>query len=380
MQIKRIIQTNLENELFKGHVVIIYGPRRIGKTTLVKQIMDSHPDQSLYLNCDEPDIRLGLSNRTSTELANLFGSKSLIVIDEAQRVKNIGLTLKLIVDNLPSIQVVATGSSSFDLSNKISEPLTGRHRDFHLHSFSIEELLQINSPIDSRRLLDHRLIYGSYPQVVTNSLDAAQTLKYIARDYLFKDVLEFQSLKNSDLLEKLLTALALQVGHQVAYTELANLLGIDKKTVENYIRILEQAFIIFRLRPFSRNLRKELTKTRKIYFWDTGIRNACLNNFNPLSLRQDTGPLWENYLISERLKFHSNHQIEKNYYFWRTWDQQEIDLVEELAGQLHCFEIKWTRPKKSAPKAWRDTYPHAPWASITTENYLDFTSPTQNHS
>lgn len=374
MKFKRKIASRIENGLFKGHVIMVYGPRRVGKTTLVKQIQDNYTGTSLYLNCDEPDIRSSLSNKSSTQLASLIGSNTLVVIDEAQRVKNIGITLKLLVDQLPNIQIIATGSSSFELSNRIHEPLTGRHRDVYLHALSTEELLREHSAVEEHRLMERRLLYGNFPQIVIDPSSAEETLRYIARDYLYKDVLEYQGIRNSDVLEKLLQALALQIGNQVSYTELASLLGIDKKTVEHYIRILEQAFVIFRLPSYSRNLRTELSKTRKIYFWDCGIRNAVLHSFQPTHLRSDLGQLWENYVVSERVKYLQNHNIQTASYFWRTYSQQEIDLVEEVDGALHGYEIKWKKQKKKAPKSWIDAYPDATWSVISPDSYIPFVS------
>jgi hypothetical protein len=372
MLIKRIITEKIINRLWKGHILNIFGPRRVGKTTLVTEIADKFPEKSLYLNCDEPDIRASLATKTSTELKSLFGGKTLVVIDEAQRVINIGLTLKLIADTMPEVQVIATGSSSFDLSNRIAEPLTGRHRDFFLHPLSTEELYDINSKREEQRLLEKRLVYGFYPQVITAPDTAEETLRYIARDYLFKDVLEYRGIKNSDKLEKLIQALALQIGNEVSFNELSTLLEMDKKTVEQYVRILEQAFVIFRLPPFFRNRRKELTKMRKIYFWDTGIRNAVIGNFLSLEVRSDIGQLWENFLISERRKFLLNQQLDPKQYFWRTYRQEEVDLIEEETEKINGYEIKWRNKRRQAPKAWIDAYPEANWNQITRENYLDF--------
>lgn len=375
MLIKRIAQTEIAKLLFAGHAIIVYGPRRAGKTTLVREIQKDFSGKSLYLNCDEPDVRVLLTNKTSTELANTIGGNTLVVIDEAQRVKNIGLTIKLIVDTYPHIQILATGSSSFDLSNAIVEPLTGRHRDFFLHGLSIEELLSIRTAQEEQRLLEQRLVYGTYPQAVTQPESAGVTLRYISQDYLYKDALEHQGLRNALVLEKLVTALALQIGQEVSYVELSGLLGIDKKTVERYIRILEQAFVVFRLPPYSKNPRKELSKTRKIFFWDNGIRNAVINNFNPLVLRSDTGFLWENYIQAERNKYLLNHSLQRASYFWRTYDMQEVDRVEENAGGLFGYEIKWKKQKKSPPGAWRTLYPAASWTTISQETYLQFLTP-----
>ncbi len=370
--IKRKIQDNIEKALFKGKVVIIYGARQVGKTTLVKEIVEKFGDDSSFYSCDEIDIRQALTDKTSTELRDFLGDKKLIIIDEAQRVKNIGITLKLLVDNFPKMQIIATGSSSFDLSNEISETLTGRKDEFYLYPFSIEELSQKYSKIEINRLLEKRMIYGMYPEAVRGGEDVVKNLKSLAQSYVYKDVLQYQNIKNPEVLVKLLQALALQIGNEVSYNELASLTGLDKNTVSNYIQILEKAFIIFRLSPFSRNLRKELKKMRKIYFYDTGIRNALISNFNSLDIRQDAGVLWENFIVSERIKCNNNNFIDTNNYFWRTWDQKEIDLIEEREGKLFGYEFKWNDKKIKPPKDWLETYDNASFEVINRDNYLDF--------
>ncbi|MCL4392577.1 ATP-binding protein [Patescibacteria group bacterium] len=303
MEYKRLIQNRIENNLFKKKAIIIYGARQVGKTTLVKKIQEKYNKNSLYLNADEPDIRYSLENKTSTEIKRIIGDNTFLIIDEAQRVNNIGLTLKLIIDNFPLVQVIATGSSSFELSNSISEPLTGRKFEFHLYPLSIEEILEKKTNIEVTRLLEDMLIFGMYLEIVSGSiLDSQIKIEEIASSYLFKDILQFQNIRNSEVLTKLLQSLALQIGSEVSYNKLASLLNIDKDTVSRYIQILEKAFIIFSLKPYRRNLRKEIGKLRKIYFYDLGIRNAIMKNFNVLSLRQYTGALWENFVISERIK------------------------------------------------------------------------------
>lgn len=372
MIINRTIQKSVENSLFKGKIVVIYGARQVGKTTLVKAILEKYPENSGYFNCDEPDIRIALSEKTSTELKAFFGNRKLIVLDEAQRVKNIGLTLKLLIDNFPKTQIIATGSSSFELSNNIAEPLTGRKYEYYLYPFSLEELKNIYSDLEMDRLLERMMILGMYPGVVTAEADAERELKELTKSYLYKDALQYQHIKNPEILEKLLQALALQIGNEVSYNELSNLVGIDKNTVASYIRILEQAFIIFRLNPFSRNLRSELKKLRKIYFYDLGVRNVLINNINPLSLRQDAGALWENFMISERLKRNNNHGIDVRSYFWRTKQQQEIDYVEETAGKLSGFEFKWKKDKIRPPKPFLEAYPESRVELINKDNYKKF--------
>lgn len=374
MLITRIIQEKVEKALFKGKIVIIYGPRQVGKTTIVKQIKEKYSDDTAYFNCDEPDIRESLTNKTSTELREFLNldRKKLIVLDEAQRVKNIGITLKLIVDNFPEIQVIATGSSSFDLANEISEPLTGRKNEFFLYPFSLEELGQIYSEIEMDRLLENRMIFGMYPEIILNKDDLEKSLKSLVQSYLYKDVLQYQNIKNPEILGKLLQALALQVGNEVSYNELAGTVGVDKNTIASYIQILEKAFIIFRLNPYSRNLRSEIKKLRKIYFYDNGVRNALINNLNPLNLRQDQGASWENFILSERVKYNNNNALDKNLYFWRTKQKQEIDFLEESNGALSAFELKWQKDKFNIPKAFSDAYPGVKVDLVNRKNYRKF--------
>ena len=372
MPIVRALQKKIENSLFKGKIIIIYGARQVGKTTLVKEIQSKYAADSVYLNCDEPDTRDALTNKTSTELKAFIGNKRLVIIDEAQRVENIGLSLKLIVDNFSDTQIIATGSSSFDLSNKIAEPLTGRKEEYYLYPFSLEELRSIYSGVETDRLLERRMIYGMYPEITQSAEEAEKKLKNLATSYAYKDILQYQNIKNSEVLEKLLKALALQIGNEVSYNELASLIGINRQTVENHVRLLEKAFIIFRLSPFSRNLRNELKKLRKIYFYDTGIRNALINNFNPLDLRSDAGSLWENFMISERIKYNNNHGVDNNMYFWRTTQKQEIDYMEEHGGALAAFEFKWKKDVFKKPKPFMDAYPGSKIELVNNNSYSKF--------
>lgn len=367
-KISRTILPLIQESLFQGKVVIIYGPRRIGKTTLVKKILSDHP-HSTYLNCDEPSIRLSLSDKNSSELKQILGPNKLIVIDEAQRVKNIGITLKLLVDTYPDMQIVATGSSSFELANQISEPLTGRAYQYMLYPLSLEELRTSNSP--PLQSLENYLIFGTYPEITTET-NQQFTIRSIANNYLYKDALAFQQLKNPSLLEKLLQSLALQIGNEVSLNELGTIVGIDKTTVERYLTILEHTFVIFRLRPLSHNPRKELSKKHKIYFWDLGIRNALINNFNPLSLRNDVGSLWENFSIAQSIIHDNNHQLNYNYYFWRTLQGQEIDLIKESQGKFQAYECKWS-PRKipKPPSNWKKFYPEASYTVLNPSNLLE---------
>lgn len=370
--INRIIQNSIEKALFTGKVVILYGARQVGKTTLVREIQKKYESNSIYLNCDEPDIRYALESKTSTEIKSFFGNNKLVILDEAQRIMNIGLTLKLVADNFPDIQVIATGSSSFELSNKIAESLTGRKYEFFLYPFSLEELKPIYSELEMDRLLEEKMIFGMYPEIILGGDEKQKKLKSLARSYAYKDILQFQNIKNPDVLEKLLQALALQIGNEVSYNELAAMVGVTKNTVENYVRILEQAFIIFRLTPFSRNLRNELKKLRKIFFYDTGIRNALINNFNPLNLRSDVGALWENFLIAERMKLLNNHEIEAKGYFWRTQQGQELDYLEDSGEKIQAVELKYKKDKFKTPKSFSDAYPDAEVKLINKSNYKDF--------
>jgi predicted AAA+ superfamily ATPase len=375
MYIPRSLEPDIKNNLFKGKVVIVYGPRQAGKTTLVKKIAAEEKKTTSYFNCDEGDIR-DLLNRadTSSQLKEIIGDNDLVILDEAQRIDNIGLKLKLLVDNFPQQQVIATGSSAFELRDKITEPLTGRNFQFVLPPFSCKELVVSWDKTEISRQLENLILYGSYPAVINSGNVASKELlaKQLAGDNLYKDVLKFFNLKGSETVRKLLAGLALQIGQEVAYEELGNLAGVDKKTAMVYVEVLEKAFIIFRLRPFSRNLRKEINKRHKIFFYDTGIRNALLNNFNSLSLRSDRGPLWENFVIAERYKWQYWAGNCLNNYFWRTYDQQEIDLIEEKSGRLRAMEIKWQKERKAAPKAWQETYPNSIWQSVNKDNFLEF--------
>ncbi len=365
----RTLLQPVRNNLFKGKAIIIYGARQVGKTTLVKEVLQQYLDRGIYFNCDEPDIRVALTNKTSTELKNLIGLHDLVIIDEAQRVTNIGLTLKLLIDTFPTIQVIATGSSSFDLANRINEPLTGRARTFILYPLALDEIA--DTPLAANRFLDRLMIYGSYPSVVQAAgVEAAETISHIANQYLYKDLLNFDFIRNTHVLDKLLKALALQLGSEVSYNELASLVEVNKQTVEQYIALFEQAFIIFRLGPFKRNLRTELGKLRKVYFYDLGIRNSLINNFNALDLRNDVGALWENFCIIERRKQNSYTGRLVNYYFWRDYQKHEIDLVEEAGGALRGYEFKWRKEKINAPSIFTKTYPQSSFTLVNSENYL----------
>ncbi len=372
--IKRELESIFKKQFFKGKVLVLYGARQTGKTTLIKELIKEFPDDSVYLNCDQPNIAAQLSNKTSEELNFLTGNKKIIFIDEAQRVENIGLSLKLLIDNYPEKQIVATGSSSFDLANKINEPLTGRKFEYHLSPFSLKELLpKYKNPLTLSAHLEQRIIYGMYPDVVENLSDTRQILFNLTTSYLYKDLFEWQQIRKPDLIIKLLKAIALQLGNEVSYYELSKILGVSKETIISYISLLEKAFVIFRLSAFNRNLRTELSKKQKIYFWDTGVRNAIINSFNPLSDRQDVGALWENFMISERLKHNENAGKYCSSYFWRTTTQQEIDYIEEYDGMLHAYEFKWNkRGKAKLPNSFNTAYPKNSFEIINRENFYGF--------
>lgn len=370
--IVRSLERLLQSRWNSGKVLIVLGPRQVGKTTLLEQLCREQGEFAFF-NGDEPDTQIRLSNVNEAQLRRLMSGHHTVFIDEAQRIENIGITLKIIYDRIKDVRLVVSGSSSLELASNINEPLTGRKWEFTLYPVSWQELLQNQSYSKAIQQLEIRLIYGMYPEVVTMAGDEDAVLRQIAGSYLYKDLLGYKGIRKPDMLSKLLTALAFQVGSEVSYNELSNLLRIDRATIENYIDLLEKAFVVFRLQPFSRNLRSEISSSRKIYFYDNGMRNAILNNFSPLALRSDTGALWENFLISERMK--ANHYGERHVktYFWRTHAQQEIDYIEEYDGQLYAYEFKWKAGAKVRfPKTFRDSYPQTESRVITPENFDDF--------
>lgn len=370
--IQRLITPQLNHYFANGKVMVVIGARQVGKTTLIQNLA-SESQKVLMLNCDNYDERAEVENKTSTELRALLNGYDIALIDEAQRVANIGLTIKLIADMKLNTKVVVTGSSSLDLADGISEAATGRHIDFMLYPLSVEELVNHTSLRDERRMLSTRLIYGMYPEIVTNPGDARRMLTMLANDYLFKDVLSYKGIKKPAVLQKLLRALALQVGSEVSYNELAGLLGIDKATVENYITLLEKCFVVFTLESFSRNMRNEIKKGKKIYFYDNGIRNAIINNFAIPELRNDMGALWENFVISERMKRNAYSDAYAHLYFWRTHAQQEIDLIEERDGQINTFEFKYNgKVTAKMPTTFASAYPGSTFSVVTPDNYMDF--------
>lgn len=371
--ISRIITSQITKELFKGKIIHIPGARQVGKTTLMKILAEEVSEKLIWLNGDEPDIRAIFQQATSTVLGNILGDNQLIIIDEAQRIENIGLSLKLMIDHFPDKQIIASGSSAFDLANKINEPLTGRKIEYQLYPISFAEMVNHHGLLNEKRLLETRLTFGYYPEVVTHPGDEIEVLKRLSDAYLYKDVFMLENIKKPALIEKLIQALALQIGNEISANELSQTIAADAKTVEKYIDLLEKAYIIFRLPSFSRNLRNEIKKGRKIYFYDNGIRNAVIRNFNPLNLRQDLGALWENFLVSERVKSTSYQKLWLNRYFWRTHTQQEIDYLEEYGGKLHAYEFKWRNKKKAGfPNSFLENYPESATQIIDRDNYVDF--------
>lgn len=372
--IVRTLQQRIEENLFKGKAIIVIGARQVGKSTLFRQITDGRAEKVLSLNCDEPEVKEMLSGINTPELKMLIGNHRVVVIDEAQRVKEIGMTLKRITDNFPEVQLMVTGSSSLELQDRINEPLTGRKYEYHLYPISTRELLNDGGLLAVKQSLEARLIYGSYPDIVNRTEEAKELIMNIASSYLYKDLLALEDIRRPALLEKLLIALALQVGSEVSYNELAQTVGSDSKTVEKYIDLLEKCYIVFRLNAFNRNLRNELKKSKKVYFYDNGIRNAVIQNFAPLALRNDTGALWENFFISERIKANEYTGRYARSYFWRTTDQQEIDYIEEADGEFTAFEMKWNprRQTVSLPTIFQKTYQVKQTAIVTPENYIEW--------
>lgn len=372
--ITRELQAKIEQKLFDGKAIVVVGARQVGKTTLFNEVLRNRPEKILRLNLDEADARELLTNPTMAELQQLIADNTIVMVDEAQRATDIGLTLKRIQDNFPQVQLMVTGSSSLDLRARINEPMTGRKWEYMLFPLSTGELIRTKGILFVRQSLESRLIYGSYPDVLNYQAEVRETLTNLTGSYLYKDLLELESIRRPALLEKLLVALALQMGSEVSYNELAQTVGTDSKTVEKYIDLLEKCFIVFRLQAFSRNLRNELKKSRKIFFYDNGVRNAVVQNFAPLALRADTGALWENFFISERLK--ANHYAGRyaKSYFWRTKSQQEIDYVEECDGTFRAFELKWNPKRNTAaiPAAFTQAYPVSEAVVVTPDNYLEY--------
>ena len=371
--ISRIIESSISPLLGGKKAIIIMGARQVGKSTLLQQML-SQRDDVVWMNGDDIDVQDLFANLTSTRLRAILGDKKFIVVDEAQRIADIGLRLKLITDQIPGVQVIATGSSSFELASKVNEPLTGRKREFKMYPLTFAELVRHTQFLDEVRMIPHRMVYGYYPEVVSSPGDERAVLKELSDSYLYKDILSLDSINKPDKLVRLLKALALQIGSQVSYNELGTLIGLDSKTVERYVDILEKSFIIFRLGTFSRNQRNELKSSRKIYFWDLGIRNAVIGNLAQVESRTDVGELWENFVIAERMKQNAYAGSFAQSYFWRTRQQHEIDYVEEVDGQLHAYEFKWNERKAhcKCPDSFRTAYPEATFQVITPKNIEEF--------
>ncbi len=367
---KRTLENVVKKKIGKRKAIIITGARQVGKTTLIKKILTQK--DYLFLNGDDPTVRAILLEPDTAKIKSILGKNKIVFIDEAQRINNIGLTLKIIVDIFSDVQLFVTGSSSFDLGNQLNEPLTGRKWEYVLFPISWEEYENKIGFLESERQLENRLIYGFYPDVLNNPGEEKEILKNLTDSYLFRDIFNLTEIRRSDSLEKLLQALALQVGNEVNYTELAQISGINKNTVLRYIQILEKGYVIFRLKSYGGNLRNEIKKSKKIYFIDNGIRNAIIGNFSPLNLRTDIGALWENFLVSERMKQNSYKQTYANIFFWRTKQQQEIDFVEEKDGVIKGFEFKWSVTKKvRIPKTFTENY-KTNVKIINRENFREF--------
>lgn len=371
--ITRSLEHIIQKFLFKKKAILIYGARQVGKTTLVNSIVKDYKDNTLFLNGDDADIREILLNISVTKLKPIIAQYKIVVLDEAQRIPETGLVLKIIHDNFPDVQVIATGSSVFELANKIKEPLTGRKFEFNLFPVSFNEMVKYHGFLSEKRFVEHRMIYGYYPDIVLNSGNENKLLRSLASSYLYKDLLILEQIQKPALLEKILKALALQIGNEVSYNELARLTGSDKGTIEKYIDLLEKAYIIFRLNGFNKNIRNEIKKGKKIYFYDNGIRNAIIGNFLPITSRTDSGSLWENFIISERIKYNHNKDIDFNNYFWRTTQQQEIDYIEEIDTELSAFEFKWNLNKKAfLPKTFSKAYSIKKFEIISPQNIEKF--------
>ncbi len=375
MIILRLLLPYIEKAITPGKVLILYGPRQVGKTTLVTELMAHTRLKYKFLNADELVYRQALASQDRHVLGDLIGDHELLIIDEAQRVPNIGLNLKILVDNYPHAAIIATGSASFDLANKISEPLTGRTLTYNLYPISYGELVNAYGAFESRSQLERWLVYGCYPAIITTELTAMRErlLSELAGAYLYKDILELDGVRRADKIINLLRLLAFQIGQEVSIHELAINLAINRDTVERYLDLLEKVFVIFKISGFARNLRKEISKSARYYFYDNGVRNVLIQNFNSLSLRNDIGQLWENYLMVERHKTNHYAQRRVNSYFWRTYDQKEIDYIEEGGGKLSGFEFKWQgEMKASTRREFIRNYPEAELSTITQQNFEHF--------
>ena len=371
--IHRILQEQITSLLGNGKAIIIMGARQVGKSTLLETIF-RHRENVLWMTGDDLDIQELFSQMTSTRLKAILGNTKTLIIDEAQRIPDIGLRLKLITDQIKDVQVVATGSSSFELASKVNESMAGRKREFRMFPISFSEMVSHTNLLEELRLIPHRMVFGYYPEVVSNPGSESVILKELSNSFLYKDILSLENINKPEKIIRLLKALAFQIGSQVSYNEIGQLVGLDTKTVERYIDILEKSYIIFRLGTFSRNLRNELKASRKVYFWDLGIRNYLIGNLSQVENRTDAGALWENYVITERLKRNFYQGSIAQYWFWRTMQQKEIDYLEEENGQLHAYEFKWNDKKSNVriPETFAKTYPDASFQVITPKNADEF--------
>lgn len=373
--IQRTLQEHIEKRLFRGRAIMLTGPRRSGKTTLIKKIIEASLKEVLFFDGDDPTVRKVLEEPNTEELRTILGSASIIFIDEAQRIPGIGLTSKIITDQFKEKQLILSGSSAFELSGNMNEPLTGRKWSYDLLPVSWEEWQLHAGYLKAEQDLENRLVYGFYPEVLTNPDEKQEILHELMDSYLYKDILNYAGIRKPDILQKLVRALAFQVGQEVVHKEVGDLIGLDTKTVSRYIDILEQAFVLFRLPAFSKNLRNEIKKNSKIYFFDNGIRNAVIGALQPLAVRQDIGALWENFLVSERVKQLRYQQDRRQIYFWRTTQQQEVDYVEVINGSVFGYEFKWNpRRKIRFPKTFEKTY-NATVQGITRDNFREFVMP-----
>lgn len=370
MNIERILKKTLLEQFHSGKAIVLIGPRQVGKSTLINTILQQK--DFLFFNGDDFSVQQQLSEPNTSFLKRLIGDKKIVFIDEAQRIKNIGITSKIIIDQLKDVQLILSGSSAFELNNEINEPLTGRKWEYNMYPISYEELEKTIGFSELSKQLENRIIYGMYPDALNHVGNEKEVLENLINSYLYKDILLLSGIKKADILQKLTQALALQIGNEVSYNELSQLIGANKETVSNYIDLLEKAYVLFKVNSFSRNVRNEIKTNRKIYFYDTGLRNALISNFNSLDLRQDKGALWENFLISERIKYLKYHKIYAKTYFWRTVQQQEIDWIEEIDGKITAYEFKWKSKKKvKFPQKFIDAY-QAEVKVIDTNNYYEF--------
>ena len=366
----RLIRDRINKRIDSGKAIVVIGPRQVGKTTLIESILETK--DFLLLDGDDPKTRTLLSEPNTEQIRAILGKSKYVFIDEAQRIDGIGLTMKIITDRFKDVQLFASGSSSFDLQNKINEPLTGRKWEYQLFPISWEEYEKHHGYLYAEQNLENRLLYGFYPDVLNNTGDEVSILRNLVNSYLYKDILAFANIRKPEVLEKLVQALALQMGSEVNYSELSQIVNIDKNTISKYIDILQKGYIVFKLNSFSRNVRNEIKTNKKIYFYDNGIRNMIIGNFNPIELRTDKGALWENFLISERIKQIEYKQSLSHIYFWRTKQQQEVDFVEENSGKILGFEFKWNRKKNTKlPKTFTETY-NAESRIIDKNNFREF--------